>query len=170
MGLTIVLGGTRSGKSAHAETLAAAPGLPVRYVGTADSDDASMAARIAKHRARRPDEWETVEAGDDLAATVSKNRMTLIDGLGTWIAGRDRAMVETAMDALVTAATDANAGDGAGAEVIVVAEQAGDGLLPLDRISREWLDLLGESIQTLSRAAERAHLVIAGRVIELPPA
>jgi len=43
MSLALVIGGTRSGKSAHAERLAAATGLPVRYVGTADGSDAAMA-------------------------------------------------------------------------------------------------------------------------------
>src|SRR6185436_12215910 len=66
MSLTLVLGGTRSGKSAHAETLAAATALPVRYVATADGSDPSMHARIAAHAARRPAAWATVEAGDEL--------------------------------------------------------------------------------------------------------
>ncbi|MFP5362271.1 MAG: bifunctional adenosylcobinamide kinase/adenosylcobinamide-phosphate guanylyltransferase [Thermoleophilia bacterium] len=86
MGLTLVLGGTRSGKSAHAEALARASGLPVRYVATADPGDGSMTARIAAHAARRPAEWETVVAGDDLASLVTPGRCVLIDGLGAWIA------------------------------------------------------------------------------------
>jgi adenosylcobinamide kinase/adenosylcobinamide-phosphate guanylyltransferase len=162
MGLTLVLGGTRSGKSAHAERLAAASGRPVRYVGTADPGDLSMAARIAGHRERRPAHWETATATDDLAATLGPGHLTLIDGLGGWIAGRDRATVQLAIDGLIAGAEHA--------EVILVAEQAGDGLLPLDRVARDWLDLLGESTQRLSAAAARAQLVVAGRVIELPPA
>jgi nicotinate-nucleotide--dimethylbenzimidazole phosphoribosyltransferase len=162
VGLILVLGGTRSGKSAHAEKLAAATGLPVRYVGTADPQDASMATRIATHQDRRPAGWETVSATDDLAVTVSAGQLTLIDGLGGWIAGRPTATVRRAITELIEASHSA--------EVIVVAEQAGDGLLPLERIARDWLDLLGESIQELSSAATQAHLVVAGRVIELPPA
>jgi adenosyl cobinamide kinase/adenosyl cobinamide phosphate guanylyltransferase len=161
MALMLVLGGTRSGKSAHAEALAAAAGLPVRYVGTADHRDGSMAARIAGHQDRRPSEWETVEATDALAAAVSPGAVTLIDGLGGWIAGRDRVTVQAQVAELISASESA--------EVIVVAEHAGEGMLPMDAVAREWLDLLGESVQRLSAVATRAQLVVAGRVLELPP-
>ena len=53
-------------------------------------------------------------------------------------------------------------------DVIVVAEDAGGGVLPGRPASRAWLDLLGESTQRLARAADRADLVVAGRAIPLP--
>ncbi|MEV0357968.1 bifunctional adenosylcobinamide kinase/adenosylcobinamide-phosphate guanylyltransferase [Nocardia sp. NPDC050697] len=68
---TLVLGGARSGKSAHAEELVGAAG-PVRYLATAvpDPADRDFAARIAGHRARRPAHWEVLE-GADLAAVLA---------------------------------------------------------------------------------------------------
>jgi histidinol-phosphate aminotransferase len=164
MSLTLVTGGTRSGKSAHAEGLARDSGLPVRYVATADASDPSMADRIAAHVARRPPEWETVTAGDELASLVSPGRCVLVDGLGTWIARMDCApfRVPESVAALARAAS-------ASADpVIVVAEQAGEGLLPADPLARAWLDLLGEATQALADVADRAVLVVAGRALELP--
>lgn len=182
MGLTLVLGGTRSGKSEHAEGLAHATGLPVRYVATADPGDPGMAARIDAHAARRPGDWQTVIAGDGLAAAVCEGRAgrcVLLDGLGTWIAGVMHRMGAfdagpAAVAPALAAVRDevealARAAAGAPEPAIVVAEEAGHGVLPPDAGSRAWLDALGDAIQRLSAAAERAVLVIAGRPLELPP-
>jgi adenosylcobinamide kinase/adenosylcobinamide-phosphate guanylyltransferase len=163
--LTLVIGGTRSGKSVHAERLALATGVPVCYVATADASDPSMAARLAAHAARRPADWTTAQADDDLVGALSENRVSLVDGLGVWIAGvlyRGRAgpdHVLAQVDGLIAAAR--------GHEVIVVAEEAGQGMLPADPESRAWLDLLGDCVQQLSAAAERVDFVVAGRAITL---
>lgn len=183
MGLTLVLGGTRSGKSAFAERLARESALPVRYVATADERDESFAARIAAHVVRRPPEWETVVAGDRLAAAVGRDRCVLVDGLGTWIAGVMQRGAVAADDMPAGAALDpsrssvrdevaalALAASASPSPVIVVAEQAGEGLLAPDALSRAWLDALGEATQALAAVAQRAVLVVAGRAIELPPA
>jgi histidinol-phosphate/aromatic aminotransferase/cobyric acid decarboxylase-like protein/adenosyl cobinamide kinase/adenosyl cobinamide phosphate guanylyltransferase len=179
MSLTLVIGGTRSGKSAHAERLALAGGPAVRYVATADGTDPSMSERIAAHRARRPAGWQTVEAGDALAGAAADGACVLVDGLGAWIAGvlhragafddpsparlaeaGDRVGAE--IEALVTVAGSA--------ELIVVAEQAGSGLLPPDAASRCWVDLLGAATARLAEVAARAELIVAGRAIPLPAA
>jgi histidinol-phosphate/aromatic aminotransferase/cobyric acid decarboxylase-like protein/adenosyl cobinamide kinase/adenosyl cobinamide phosphate guanylyltransferase len=181
MSLTLVTGGTRSGKSTHAERLAHESGLPVRYVATADPSDPSMAPRLAAHVARRPPEWETVVAGDELASTVSCGRCVLIDGLGTWIAGvmhracidiRDRQRSAAAQPSrsrvLAEVAALVQVARTTADPIIVVAEQAGDGLLPTDQLARAWLDVLGEATQALANVADRAVLVVAGRALELP--
>ncbi len=165
MGLTLVLGGTRSGKSAYGERLAHESGLPVRYVATADPRDGSMAMRIAAHVARRPQDWDTIVAGDDLAGTVCDGRCVLVDGLGTWIAG----VMHRGGDVRAAVTAFARIAPSSPGRVIVVAEQAGDGLLPGAALARQWLDLLGEATQQLCEVADRALLVVAGRAIELPP-
>lgn len=178
MSLALVIGGTRSGKSAHAERLAIATGLPVRYVATADGSDAAMADRIATHAARRPPSWITIEAGDDLVTHERGDAVCLlVDGLGTWIAGvlhRAGAFTEPPSDAsiaqaqtTVRAAVRRLCDTRAPTAVVVVAEDAGHGVLPSGVASRAWLDLLGESTQTLSAAATRVELVIAGRCVLL---
>jgi histidinol-phosphate/aromatic aminotransferase/cobyric acid decarboxylase-like protein/adenosyl cobinamide kinase/adenosyl cobinamide phosphate guanylyltransferase len=161
MSLILVIGGTRSGKSAHAERLAAMDGQPVRYLATADPADASMRERIARHVARRPPSWETVVSGDDLAAAVASDGLTLLDGLGVWIAGAlHRGLhVAPAIDRLIETARRV--------PVVVVAEEAGQGVLPMDAVPRAWLDALGEATQRLSGAAERVDLVVAGRALRL---
>lgn len=182
MSLTLVIGGTRSGKSRHAERLAAATGHPVIYVATADPSDSSMAERIREHEARRPPGWSTVEAGPSLAGAVrgaAPGSCVLLDGLGPWIAsalhragafdreGLDAEALGRVRDevlAQVAAVLDAARGQD---PVILVAEEAGQGVLPADGASRAWLDLLGEALQRLAAEASRIELVVAGRALSL---
>lgn len=180
MSATVVIGGTRSGKSAHAEALAVASGLPVRYVATADDADPSMAARIRDHAERRPREWTTVRAGRRLSEAVgdSDGTCVLLDGLGPWIATalhRDgvfaaevdrQALKGMRARLLDEVESTVRALDGAGA-AIVVCEQAGEGVVPADAASRLWLDVLGEATQLLAAKAERVDLVVAGRALTL---
>lgn len=190
MSLTLVIGGTRSGKSAHAERIASASGLPVRYIATADRSDPLMAERIAAHVQRRPASWEVVEVADELtdALAAADRRCLLLDGLGAWIggvmhrAGAFGSSEVTAGSSEVTAVTARACVRGhvlehlrlllltaqAGACVVVVTEHASEGLLPPDAGSRSWLDLLGEAVQTLSSSAARVDLVVAGRAVTLP--
>ncbi|HEY5197823.1 MAG TPA: bifunctional adenosylcobinamide kinase/adenosylcobinamide-phosphate guanylyltransferase [Solirubrobacteraceae bacterium] len=183
MTLTLVIGGTRSGKSARGEALAAETGLPVRYVGTADSTDRSMRRRIDDHVARRPPGWTTVEAGRSLAQACADagGECVLVDGLGPWIASRlhaagafdDPAAVSSVRPEIVAALGQAADALASAATAIVVAEQAGDGVLPADAGSRAWLDLLGDATQALAARADRIELVVAGCPIPLacrPPA
>ncbi|MDX6720425.1 MAG: histidinol-phosphate aminotransferase [Solirubrobacteraceae bacterium] len=179
MTLSLVIGGTRSGKSAHAERLALTSGLPVRYVATADAGDPAMSARIAAHVARRPRAWTTVQAGPALAETFAAcaDACVLLDGLGPWIASAlhvadafatpDEGLLARVRDEVlgeVDRAVHAAARAGA---AIVVAEQAGEGLLPADPASRAWLDLLGDATQRFAARAARVELVVAGRALRI---
>jgi histidinol-phosphate/aromatic aminotransferase/cobyric acid decarboxylase-like protein/adenosyl cobinamide kinase/adenosyl cobinamide phosphate guanylyltransferase len=176
MTVTLVLGGTRSGKSAYAERRATASGRPVRYVATADAADPGMAERIGAHVARRPGAWTTVEAGDALAeAVTSAGACVLLDGLGTWIAGalhraggfEDRVALDTARAEILAELDRAVAALAAAPAAIVVAEQAGEGVLPPDAASRAWLDLLGAATQRIAALGGDVVLLVAGRPLVL---
>ena len=154
-------------------------GLPVRYVATADAGDPAMAARIAAHVARRPGDWTTVEAGASLADALSASEgdCVLLDGLGPWIATAlhragafeapgEEVLARVSAEVLreVDRAVEVVARAGA---AIVVAEQAGEGLLPADAASRAWLDLLGDATQRFAAKATRVDLVVAGRALTI---
>src|SRR3954471_22817405 len=69
--LTLILGGARSGKSSHAERLAAQRGTRVAYIATAQAWDEEMATRIASHQAQRPPYWRTIEAPAQVGAAIA---------------------------------------------------------------------------------------------------
>ena len=160
--IVFVLGGTRSGKSALAERLAAelAGGEPVTVLATAVVGDDDMAARVAVHRARRPQHWATVETGADLVGALgSASGTVLVDALGTWVAGAPGLTVDAAAlcDALV-----ARTGS-----TVVVAEEVGLGVHPTTEAGRRFRDALGELNTAVAQVADEVLLVVAGRALRL---
>ncbi|WP_043649788.1 bifunctional adenosylcobinamide kinase/adenosylcobinamide-phosphate guanylyltransferase [Nocardia thailandica] len=169
---TLVLGGARSGKSAFAEDLACAGGLPVRYLATAEFDpaDTDFADRIAAHRARRPADWTTVENGDPVEVLAEETPATLLDDLGTWLTARldaraaweaPRGTVGPDTDALV-AAVAAYRG-----RLVIVSPEAGLGVIPATRSGRLFRDEIGTLNQRLARVCDAAYLVVAGLPMRL---
>ncbi len=161
--ITLVLGGTRSGKSAVAERYAATLGDDITYIATAETPDTDtdFASRIATHRLRRPSSWATVECGTDLAAALLSNPgPVLVDSIGTWVAGhRDFAV---AIEPLIEALTERLQ------PTIFVSEEVGLGVHATTELGRAFADRLGEVNQAIAQVADRVVLVVAGRVLDLP--
>jgi len=165
--MQLILGGIRSGKSRFAERLAAATGLPVRYLATADPREPGMAARIAAHRSRRPPGWQTVELSLELQTGLAESGglCLLLDGFGLLLARaleRGEAFARRWLGEAVAALAAADA-----QEVLVVSEAVGEALLPTNPLARSWLELLGEANQLLAERARRVALVLAGRPVWL---
>jgi adenosyl cobinamide kinase/adenosyl cobinamide phosphate guanylyltransferase len=170
VGLTVLLGGARSGKSSLAVQLAAGRPAPVVLVVTAEAGDAEMEERIARHRAERPAGWATVEAPVDLAAALAAadpDATVILDCLTLWLSNlRERSEPEI-LDAARRAAGVAAARPGL---TIVVTNEVGSGIVPFDPEVRRWRDLLGTVNAIWVEAADRAALVVAGRALPLLPA
>ena len=161
--ITLVLGGSRSGKSAVAERLALTTPGPVLYLATGWSDpgDDDMAARIARHRAARSDRFETIETGRDLVAALGRrpDEPALVDALGTWVAGHED--FDVPVDELIACLL------GRSAPTVIVSDEVGLGVHPETAVGRRFRDALGTVNQRVAAVADAAHLVIAGRVLDL---
>jgi adenosylcobinamide kinase / adenosylcobinamide-phosphate guanylyltransferase len=172
--LVVVLGGTRSGKSRFGRDRAAAlaAGGPVTYLATAVPGDAELDDRIERHRRDRPADWQTIEAGVDLAGAIRSlpaETTVLLDGLTLWASlalADDPSMVDAVLDGPFAEACAAIA-DHQG-PVVVVSDEVGLGLVPLDPLGRAFRDLLGIAHQRLVARSEEAWFMVAGRPIELP--
>ncbi len=159
---TLVLGGARSGKSLVAENIASRTATPVTYVATVRLDgDADLADRIATHRKRRPEEWSTIECGDDLAAVLSSTTGTvLVDSLGPWLAALPEMRAD--VDALVMAIYERKG------DTVIVSEEVGFGVHPETPLGRAFRDALGTLNQAVAQVCDDVVLVVAGRVLPLP--
>jgi len=160
----LILGGARSGKSALAEARAAASGLAVTYIATAQALDAEMAARIGRHRARRPVQWQCVEEPLALAATLRAHagveRCLIVDCLTLWLGNllgdADNERFARERDALLRT-LPALPG-----RVILVSNEVGQGVVPMGELSRRFVDEAGWLHQALAQSCTNVCLVVAG--------
>jgi adenosylcobinamide kinase / adenosylcobinamide-phosphate guanylyltransferase len=161
-GTLLVLGGARSGKSAFAEQLVAESGLERLYLATALAGDAEMEERIAHHRAGRDIGWRTVEEPHGLEAALIENasaeRAILVDCLTLWLsnlmlAGADLSgRTERLCRTLTTLPGFA----------ILVSNEVGMGLVPDNRLGRDFRDAQGRLNQAVAAIADKVVFVAAG--------
>ncbi|MCF7548141.1 MULTISPECIES: bifunctional adenosylcobinamide kinase/adenosylcobinamide-phosphate guanylyltransferase [Pseudonocardia] len=161
---TLVLGGTRSGKSAHAEALLPAD-APVRYLATARRypDDADWDARIARHVARRPPSWTTVES-PDLPVELARPGPVLVDDLATWVTGLlDDAGAWSDPAATIDVSPLVEAVRRfAGDRLVLVSAEVGLGVVPPTRAGRVFRDELGALNAALAQVCDEVVLLVAG--------
>ncbi len=164
----LILGGARSGKSALAERLAVESGHEVIYIATAEAGDGEMAARIARHRADRPEQWHTVEEPLALAAVLraeaGPGRLLLVDCLTLWLsnlmaAGEERWESERAalLELLPQLPGD----------IIMVSNEVGLGVVPMGELSRRFVDEAGRLHQALAPHCDEVTFVAAGLPLKL---
>jgi adenosylcobinamide kinase/adenosylcobinamide-phosphate guanylyltransferase len=159
--LTLVLGGARSGKSRHAESLITASPPPWVYVATAQAGDAEMAARIAAHQARRAPGWQVIEAPQDLAgvfAKITAPTPVLVDCLTLWLSNRLLADADLDRDCDELAAALRRLPGTA----VLVSNEVGSGIVPDNDLARRFRDAQGRLNQRIAAIADRVVLVVAG--------
>jgi adenosylcobinamide kinase/adenosylcobinamide-phosphate guanylyltransferase len=170
MSLVVLTGGARAGKSSLALSYASRWDGAVAYVATAEARDEEMAARIARHRAERPGDWQTVEEPLELREALESlgGQLAIVDCLTLWVANLlergdgEQAILEEAAGAAVVAAAR-------NAPTIVVTNEVGLGIVPEAPLGRAYRDVLGSVNRAFVERAEEALLVVAGRALRLDP-
>ena len=161
-GVTLVLGGARSGKSGFAERMVLESGLAPVYVATGRIFDDEMGDRIAKHRQQRGDAWKTVEEPLDLEAVLAREarqgNAVLVDCLTLWITNLMMAEAD-----IVARSTElCRALDGVEGPVVLVSNEVGMGIVPENRMAREFRDHAGRLHQQIAALAAQVYFVAAG--------
>lgn len=170
-----MLGGARSGKSAHAEGLVA-ESARVTYLATARRipGDADWDARITEHIARRPASWRSVETPDtdslvSALANADPRDTLLVDDIATWLTGviddadgwEKRVDLTAPRDRLVTAMA------GCPARLVVVSAEVGLGVIPATRSGRLFRDELGAVNASMAEVCTDVLLLVAGLPLRL---
>lgn len=167
---TLVLGGTRSGKSAYAERLLA-DAARVNYLATAPErpDDTEWQSRVETHQRRRPAAWRTVECGvrpqllPHLLRQAGPDDALLVDDLGAWVtalydaAGWAPEAVEKPLSDLVAALRETSG------RVVLVSPEVGLSVVPDNRAARIFADAVGTVNRTVAEVCDGVVLVVAGQ-------
>jgi adenosylcobinamide kinase / adenosylcobinamide-phosphate guanylyltransferase len=159
--LTFIIGGARSGKSAHAERLIAKLPPPWTYIATAQAFDDEMRERIAIHQDRRDADWRTVEAPLDLAGAleqVGEGAPVLVDCLTLWLsnhmlAGYDVAGECHRLEKVLVKPKG---------PWFVVSNEVGMGVVPDNPLARRFRDEAGRLNQRIAAIAGHVIFMVAG--------
>jgi adenosylcobinamide kinase/adenosylcobinamide-phosphate guanylyltransferase len=169
--VTLVTGGARSGKSRFAERRAEEFGPTRGYLATGYAGDGEMAERIARHRARRGDDWHTIEEPLELAEAVTGNdgrfSVLLVDCVTLWLSnllfrengGPAEALreVEKFTDTFGKLKTP----------MIIVTNEVGMGIVPEHPLARTFRDLAGEANELIAAKADEVYVTISGLPLKL---
>ena len=164
--VTLILGGCRSGKSGYAlRTADAMPAAQRIFIATSIAFDDEMQERIKRHRAERGARWITVEAPLNLPEAIAEHagedRVILADCLTLWISNlllelNDPVQVESRVRRLVEVIQSA------AGSLLLVTNEVGCGVVPENKLARQFRDLAGSTHQAVAAVAERVVWVAAG--------
>lgn len=154
----LYFGGQKSGKStlAEAKALSLCAERPC-YVATYDSrfGDEEMQERLDKHRQTRRDAFVTIEEPRHLAHVIRPGGTYLIDCVSMWLLnalGEDEETLLAEIEAVC--AIDAN--------IVFVLNDVASGVIPIDPISRRYVDLSGLIGQKLAALCDEVIEVKLG--------
>ena len=169
MSLTLIVGGARSGKSGYAQKLAQETRLPVTVIATAQARDGEMLERIARHRAERPADWQTVEEPLQLAEALLREagprKCLVVDCLTLWLNNwLDELHIRRYPEARQRLLDVLPKLPG---EIVLVANEVGLGVVPLGELSRRFVDEAGWLNQAIGQVADDVVFVAAGLPLKL---
>jgi len=168
--LIFITGGARSGKSNLAVQLANKLGGSVVFIATARAEDEEMAGRILIHKGSRPKGWVTIEEPKDIAlavATAYGYDVIIIDCLILFLSNLiregddldDPGEIDRILNEIKKVTEATRKFDGT---VIVVSNEIGMGIVPENKLARNFRDLAGRTNQMVAGAANEVYLCFSG--------
>jgi len=163
----LITGGARSGKSALAERLVKRFGDSPVYIATAQVFDDEMKSRVQAHQDRRGDEWTTIQEPFELAnaLTLSDGKPRLVDCLTLWLT--NLMLAERDLDAEFARLFDVLAVQSS--PVVFVTNEVGSGIVPDNKLAREFRDAAGALNQQIAAHCDEVYLAVSGQALKVKP-
>jgi adenosylcobinamide kinase/adenosylcobinamide-phosphate guanylyltransferase len=164
--IVFIIGGCRSGKSTYAlQTAEKMPAERKIFIATCVPQDDEMKQRVAKHQTTRSRSWTTVEEPLKLPEAILQNSrradVILIDCLTLWVSnllmqnGDEKKIADTIphlIDALEKATCP----------IVLVSNEVGTGIVPENRLARQFRDITGWVNQAVAKCANKVVWMVAG--------
>lgn len=166
--ITLILGGARSGKNNFAEKVAQGANKVV-YIATAEALDDEMRERIENHKEERPSSWKTIEAPNDLTKSIrqinSKVDMVIIDCLTIYTS--NLIVKFSKKEVLKNIADMLSFLNNLDCKIIFISNEVGMGIVPDNKMARDYRDILGKINQRVAEVAKEVYLMVAGIPVKI---
>jgi adenosylcobinamide kinase/adenosylcobinamide-phosphate guanylyltransferase len=167
--IIFITGGARSGKSTHAQQMAAEMGHDVLFIATAEPLDNEMRDRINNHRISRPQYWKTMELPRNLAQGLKNNpaipQIAIIDCITLLVSNlmqQDKPTNELEKIAVSEISELIEFINSTSSVFIIVSNEVGLGVVPDNKMARDYRDILGKVNQLIARRANEIYFMISG--------
>ena len=163
--MTFIIGGARSGKSRYAFTLAKKEGGRVAFIATCQPKDKEMKRRIALHKNSRPASWETFEEPYDISKLLkekgAKFEIIIIDCLTLLVSnlmlkGSNEKDIENKVRDILKTLKKIKA------ESIIVSNEVGLGIVPPNKLARDFRDIAGRINQMVAAQSDKMYFMVSG--------
>lgn len=177
MSIVLVTGGSRSGKSEFAEKLAEESGEKICYIATTEVFDDEMANRVKIHQNRRGDNWNTLEIPYKITehlGEVKKYKIALLDCLTMLVSNKmfsydidynsaPMSKIKSIEDEIIYFIENMLISfSQINTKFIIVTNEVGLGIIPENRLSRIYRDIVGKANQIAAKYSGEVHLVVSG--------
>lgn len=167
MHIIYISGGQRSGKSEFAEKLALKYSDDPVYIATSRKWDAEHEKRIEKHQERRKENWQNVEEEKFISEVKLEGGTALLDCVTLWITNFFDDAHYVGEIAFKEASREWDLFMQQEGIVIVVSNELGMGLHPIEKGGRNFIDLHGKMNQYIAGKAQEAYFIISGNPLKI---
>jgi adenosylcobinamide kinase / adenosylcobinamide-phosphate guanylyltransferase len=169
--IVFIGGGTRSGKSAFALSLARRLGERCLFLATAQPGDDEMSERIQRHRRARGADFQTIEEPLAVAETIQRcanHDVVLLDCLTLWLSnllleGKELQVVLQHVEELTVVLARRTL------HAVVVSSEVGLGIVPETPLGRTFRDVAGLAHQRMSAIADEVYFAVLGTLLRIKP-